>query len=104
MAGTVVGDGLVVEGEMITEEELLVHGTVRGKLKASDVVSIAATGVVEADVVGTAFNIAGQLIGDVHATERVDLQAGGRLTGDVKAARLTIADGATFKGTVDMGV
>ncbi len=104
MAGTVVGDGLLIEGEMITEEELLVHGTIRGKLRATEVVSIAATGLVEADVVGTEFNIAGQLTGDITATERVDLQAGGKLIGDVKSARLTIADGATFKGAVDMGV
>jgi cytoskeletal protein CcmA (bactofilin family) len=40
----------------------------------------------------------------VNAAERVDLQAGGRLVGDVKAARLTIADGASFKGNVDMEV
>jgi len=48
--------------------------------------------------------IAGQVTGDVTAAERVDLQAGGRLIGDVKASRLTIADGASFKGNVDMDV
>jgi cytoskeletal protein CcmA (bactofilin family) len=60
--------------------------------------------VVEADVSAQSLTIAGQVTGDVTAVERVDLQAGGRLVGDVKAARLTIADGATFKGNVDMDV
>jgi cytoskeletal protein CcmA (bactofilin family) len=40
--------------------------------------------------------------GNVTATERVDLLHGGRLVGDVKSSRLTIADGAVFKGNVDM--
>jgi cytoskeletal protein CcmA (bactofilin family) len=104
MAGTIIGDGLTVEGEITTDEEVVVHGTVRGKLTSADAVSIGASGVVEADVTGTTLSIAGQVTGDVVATERVDLQAGGKLVGDVKAARLTIADGASFKGNVDMDV
>jgi cytoskeletal protein CcmA (bactofilin family) len=60
--------------------------------------------VVEADVSASALSIAGSVTGNVTANERVDIQAGGRLIGDVKAARLTIADGASFKGNVDMDV
>jgi cytoskeletal protein CcmA (bactofilin family) len=48
--------------------------------------------------------VAGSVTGDVTAADRVDLQSGGKLVGDVKAARLTIADGASFKGNVDMDV
>ena len=48
--------------------------------------------------------MAGQVTGDVTASERVDIQAGGKLVGDIKAARFTIADGASFKGNVDMEV
>ena len=57
---------------------------------------------VEAEVQASALSIAGQVIGNVSASERVDLQAGGKLQGDVRTARLTIADGASFKGNVDM--
>jgi cytoskeletal protein CcmA (bactofilin family) len=49
-------------------------------------------------------SVGGQVTGNVTATDRIDIQAGGRLIGDVKAARLTIADGASFKGNVDMDV
>lgn len=102
MAGTVIGEGLTIEGDLTSDEEIVVHGSVRGKLTTTDAVSIGGTGVVQADISGSSISIGGQVTGDVTATERVDLQAGGRLIGDVKAARFTIADGASFKGNVDM--
>jgi cytoskeletal protein CcmA (bactofilin family) len=104
MAGTVIGDGLTVEGEITGDDEVVVHGTVRGTLTTTDAVSIASGGVVEADVTASALSIAGQVTGNVTAQNRVDIQAGGRLVGDVKASRFTIADGASFKGSVDMEV
>jgi cytoskeletal protein CcmA (bactofilin family) len=104
MAGTVIGEGLTVEGDLAAEEEVVVNGAVRGKLTTTDAVSVGSTGVVEADITGSSLSVAGQVTGDVNASERVDLQAGGRLIGDVKASRLTIADGASFKGNVDMDV
>jgi cytoskeletal protein CcmA (bactofilin family) len=48
--------------------------------------------------------VAGSLTGNITAQERVDLQTGARVIGNVKAARVTIADGAQFKGSVDMDV
>ncbi len=104
MAGTVIGEGLTIEGEITSEEEVVVHGTVRGRLSSSDAVSVAGGGVVEADIGAASLSVGGQVTGNVTAQERVDLQPGGRLIGDVKAARLTIADGASFKGNVDMDV
>jgi len=104
MAGTVIGEGLTVEGDVSAEEEVVVNGSLRGKLTTTDAVSVGSSGVVEADVSGSSLSVAGQVTGDINATERVDLQAGGRLIGDVKASRLTIADGASFKGNVDMDV
>jgi cytoskeletal protein CcmA (bactofilin family) len=104
MAGTVIGEGLTIEGDLASEEEIVVNGAVRGKVTTTDAVSVGSTGVVEADITGSSLSIAGQVTGDVNASDRVDLQAGGRLIGDVKASRLTIADGASFKGNVDMDV
>ena len=104
MAGTVIGPGLSVDGELTSQEEVVVHGTVRGTLTTSDAVSVGAGGVVEADVSAASLSNAGNITGNVTANERVDIQAGGRLVGDVKASRLTIADGASFKGNVDMDV
>ena len=102
MAGTVVGAGITIEGEITTDEDVVVLGTVRGKLQAKDGVTVEAGAVVEANVTGGALRIAGVLTGDILSTDRVDLQAGARVVGNVKAARITIADGAQFKGNVDM--
>ncbi|MFO0568977.1 MAG: polymer-forming cytoskeletal protein [Polyangiaceae bacterium] len=104
MAGTVIGEGLTIEGELTGDEEVVVHGTLRGALTTSDALSVAAGGVVEADLTASSVTIAGQVTGNVTAQERVDIQAGGRLVGDVKSARFTSADGASFKGSVDMDV
>jgi cytoskeletal protein CcmA (bactofilin family) len=104
MASTVIGPGITIEGEITTDDDVVVAGTVRGKLSAKDGVTIEQGAVVEADVDGASFVIAGALTGNITATERVDLQSGARVIGNVKAARITIADGAQFKGNVDMDV
>jgi len=104
MAGTVIGEGLSIEGDVTSDEEVVVQGNLRGKLTSTDAVSIGPSSVVQADISGQSVSIAGQVVGDITAPERVDIQAGGRLVGDVKAARFTIADGASFKGAVDMEV
>ena len=104
MAGTVIGAGLSIEGDITRDEEVVVQGTLSGKLTSTDAVSVGSGSVVQADISGQSVSIAGQVVGDVTAPERVDIQAGGRLVGDVKAARFTIADGASFKGAVDMEV
>ena len=104
MASTVIGAGITIEGEISTDEDVVVAGTVRGKLTAKETVTIEHGATVEADVQGSSLVVAGALTGNVTAGERVDLQAGSRVVGNVKAARMTIADGAQFKGNVDMDV
>lgn len=104
MASTVIGQGITIEGEVTGDDDVVVHGIIRGKLSCQDTVVIEATATVEANVSGSSVVVAGSVTGDVSAADRVDLQPGGRLIGDVKAARLTIADGASFKGSVDMDV
>ena len=104
MAATVIGSGITIEGEVTSDEEVVIGGVLRGKLEVSGPVTIDSGGVVEADIGAQSVSIGGQVTGNVVAAERVDLLNGGRLIGDVKAARLTIADGAVFKGNVDMDV
>jgi cytoskeletal protein CcmA (bactofilin family) len=104
MASTVIGAGITIEGEITTDEDVVVAGTVRGKLSAKEGVTIEHGAIVEADIVGSSLVVAGALTGNVTATERVDLHSGARVIGNVKAARVTIADGAQFKGNVDMDV
>ncbi len=60
------------------------------------------TGTVEADIQTQNVEIAGQVTGNITATDKVELKANCRMVGDIKAPRILIADGASFKGNVDM--
>lgn len=104
MAGTLIGEELTIEGEITSDEEVVIQGTVRGALSSTDTIKVLSGAVVEADISATSLSVAGTVTGNVTASDRVDLQTGGRLIGDVRSARLTIADGASFKGNVDMDV
>jgi cytoskeletal protein CcmA (bactofilin family) len=104
MASTVIGAGITIEGEITTDEDLVVGGTVRGKISAKEAVTIDHGATVEADVAGASLVCSGALTGNVVATGRVDLHAGARVIGNVKAGGVTIADGVQFKGNVDMDV
>jgi cytoskeletal protein CcmA (bactofilin family) len=104
MASTVIGAGITIEGEITSDEDVVVAGTIRGKLTAKDSVTIEHGAVVEADISGGAFIVAGAVTGNISSTDRVDLQSGAKVVGNVKATRITIADGAQFKGNVDMDV
>ena len=104
MASTVIGTGITIEGEITSDEDVVVHGTVRGKLTAKESVTVEQGAVIEADVAGGTLIVAGSITGNITSSDRVDLQTGAKVVGNVKAARITIADGAQFKGNVDMDV
>jgi len=104
MASTVIGAGITIEGEISADEEIVVQGTVRGKLDAREGVIVEAGGTVEADITSGPLTVVGNVTGNISSSDRVDLQSGARVIGNVKATRITIADGAQFKGNVDMDV
>lgn len=101
MANTHIAQGLNIDGEIVSEEDVLVEGAVRGKLTAKDGVTVEKDGKVDADISGGAMTIAGSVKGNIQSSGRVDLQPGARVIGNVRATRITIADGAQFKGNVD---
>jgi cytoskeletal protein CcmA (bactofilin family) len=104
MASTIIGAGITIEGEVTSDDDVVVAGTIRGKLTARDAVTVEAGAVVEADIAGGPLAVAGHVTGNITSNDRVDLQSGAKVVGNVKAARITIADGAQFKGNVDMDV
>lgn len=104
MTASVIGSGLVLEGDFTTDDSVSVEGTLRGTLHSTTAVAVESDAVVEADVSSSTVSVAGQLTGNVAASDRVDIQVGGKLVGNVKTGRLTIADGAVFRGNVEMDV
>ncbi|MBN2574977.1 MAG: polymer-forming cytoskeletal protein [Deltaproteobacteria bacterium] len=104
MANTVIGSSIVVDGEISGEEPLVILGTVKGKVVAAGHVSVEAGATVEADIEGQNVTVGGKLTGNVTARERLELRPESKMIGNAKAPRIVVADGATFKGNVDMDV
>jgi cytoskeletal protein CcmA (bactofilin family) len=104
MANTVIGSTIVIDGEISGAEDLVIQGTVKGKIALKESLIVAGSGVVEADIETQNVEIAGQVTGNIAATDRVELKSDCRVIGDIKAPRILIADGASFKGNVDMDV
>jgi cytoskeletal protein CcmA (bactofilin family) len=104
MADTIIGSSIVIDGEIAGDEDLVIQGTVKGKIALKENLHVEKSGVVEADIESSTVTINGQVTGNITATERVELKTDGRMVGDIKAPRILIADGATFKGNIDMDV
>jgi len=102
MANTVIGSSIVIDGEITGDEDLVIQGTVKGKIQLKQSLFVEGTGAVEADIQTQNVEVAGQVTGNITATDKVELKANCRVVGDVKAPRILIADGASFKGNVDM--
>ena len=102
MANTIIGSTIVIDGEITGDEDLLIQGTVKGKIQLRESLFIEESGVVEADVETQNVDISGRITGNVTATDKVELKSECRMVGDIKAPRILIADGASFKGNVDM--
>lgn len=98
-----IGQSLFIKGEVSGSEDLTVDGRVEGRidLKGHNL-TIGPNGHVQAELHAKHITIIGEVIGDVRADEKVDLTDSGRLTGDMCAPRISISDGARFKGSVDM--
>jgi cytoskeletal protein CcmA (bactofilin family) len=80
----------------------LIEGEFEGRLEVQAPVAIGAGGVVRGDIVAQSVRVGGELHGNVTADERFELEPEGRIEGDVTAPRVVIAEGAYFKGNVEM--
>jgi cytoskeletal protein CcmA (bactofilin family) len=104
MANTVIGSSIVVDGEISGEEPITILGTVKGKVAVAQGVIVEAGATVEADIEGQTVTISGKVTGNVTAREKLVLRPESKMVGNAKAPRIVVADGATFKGNVDMDV
>ena len=98
-----IGKGLVVKGEITGTESLFIDGKVEGTIALpGNRVTIGRNGQVASSIAAREIVILGKVRGNITATDRVDIRAEGALTGDVTAARISIEDGAYFKGGIDI--
>jgi cytoskeletal protein CcmA (bactofilin family) len=98
-----IGKSLVIKGEVTGSESLYIDGRVEGSINLSgNRVTIGRNGVVAANISAREIVVLGKVRGNLTASDRVDIRSDGSLTGDVIAARISIEDGAFFKGGIDI--
>jgi cytoskeletal protein CcmA (bactofilin family) len=98
-----IGKSVVIKGELNGSEDLTIEGQVEGKIELKDhVLTIGPNGKIKAQVFAKALIVLGEVNGNVNATEKVEIRDGGSVDGDIVSPRVAIAEGAHFRGSVDM--
>src|SRR5688572_30140738 len=98
-----IGKSVVIKGELNGSEDLTIEGHVEGKIELREhVLTIGPNGKIKAEVHAKAVIVLGEVNGNVTATEKVDIRDGGSVDGEIVSPRVAIAEGAHFRGTVDM--
>ena len=98
-----IGKSLIIKGEVTGSESLYIDGRVEGSINLSgNRVTVGRNGVVSANINAREIVVLGKVRGNLTASDRVDIRSDGSLTGDMVAARISIEDGAFFKGGIDI--
>ena len=100
---TVIGGSVRVQGNLSGDEDLHVLGRVDGRIELQRTLVVAVSGIVKAEVVVKNAVVSGVVVGNIHASESVEITREGRMVGDIYSPRVIIVDGASFRGAVDMG-
>jgi cytoskeletal protein CcmA (bactofilin family) len=98
-----IGKSVVIKGELNGSEDLTIEGQVEGTIQLRDhVLTIGPNGKIKAQVFAKSVIVLGEVTGNVTASEKVDIRDKGSVDGDIISPRVAIAEGAHFRGSVDM--
>src|SRR5213592_621355 len=98
-----IGKSVVIKGELNGSEDLTIEGHVEGTIQLRDnVLTIGPNGRIKAQVFAKAVIVLGEVTGNVTASDKVDIRDNGSVDGDIVSPRVAIAEGANFRGSVDM--
>lgn len=97
------GPHIVIDGTVSGDESVIIEGTVRGKVDLKADLKAGKSARIEATIHARNVSIEGTVKGDISADNRVELFAGATVDGNIKAPKIVVAEGAIFRGNVDMG-
>jgi len=100
---TVIGPSILISGKLQGDEDLTVRGRVEGELSLSKTLIVETSGIVKANVSVKNAIVSGVVVGNITASESVELTREGRMVGDIHSPRVILVDGASFRGQIDMG-
>ena len=99
----VIGAKITFRGELSGEEDLLVEGKIEGTIELRNHhLTIGKQGSIKANVIAKSITVEGSVEGDLVAPERIGIKASSNVTGNVAAERVTLEEGARFRGSIDM--
>ncbi len=96
----IIGEGSVFEGKFYVNGSILIEGKFQGDIKTDDQLIVGPTGKVKTDIMAKRVTIAGTLIGNIVATEEVNLLQTGKVLGNITTPKLTIEPGVITEGKV----
>ncbi len=102
--GTILGPDAKFKGDLSFDSSAKVLGRVEGSIVSKGKVFIANGSTCKANVTANEVAIEGFIEGNVEATERIEIKAKGRISGDIVASRMTMGDGASIDGHVRIGI
>ena len=98
-----IGKSISIKGDLTGNEDIVVEGTVEGKVDLpNNQLTVGANGTAKAEITAKTIVVIGKVSGNVHGTERVEIQATGIVEGDVSSPRLVVAEGAVLNGSIHM--
>ena len=100
---SIIGVGMTIIGDVITDGVVKVEGRVKGSVRATQQILLAPGGMVEGDLETKEAIIGGEVRGTVRAEDRVEVQASSVVTGDIVTARIAILEGGQLNGEIKMG-
>ena len=102
-AKTIIGKGIVVTGEITGNGDVDIRGTVVGNIELkNNAATVSRTGVAQASITAKNVEVAGRVEGDIVAQELVIIRKDSTIAGNVASGRVSLEDGAHFKGSIDM--
>ena len=99
---TLIASGVKFKGEVTGKGDVVIEGEFEGRLSVKSMVTVASNGQVSGDINAESVKVSGKVFGNVKANDRFEIDSAGRIEGDVSAPRVIIAEGAFFKGNVEM--
>jgi cytoskeletal protein CcmA (bactofilin family) len=98
-----IGQSVEIKGELKGNEDLTIEGKVDGKITLKDHnLTVGANGRIKGEIFAKSVVVVGEVDGNVSADDKVEVASTGSMMGDITAPRVVLADGARFKGSIDM--
>ncbi|MDG1818567.1 MAG: polymer-forming cytoskeletal protein [Porticoccaceae bacterium] len=99
----VIGPTVTIEGKVVSGEDLIVEGSVSGSISAKGhEITVGTAGKLKADISAKVVRVEGSVQGDISGVEKVIISKTGNVLGNIDAPRVTLEDGAKFKGSIEM--